>query len=160
MYDYIDVHRLTNLAFGWSEDDAGQIGRRYGVSVDGVGFRPPRYFAPWYRRFGEEQRVKGRSLREYIVDMQEHFAEVHRVARPGAIIAYVFGSSTHCGKRFGLAAASANLIREAGFQEIELVTRIRSRRRILPAGRDAATGQFSSDAAAGGVAETIIYAQK
>ena len=41
MYDYIDVHRLSYLAFGWSMHRGELIGWRYGISHDGYRFEPP-----------------------------------------------------------------------------------------------------------------------
>jgi hypothetical protein len=160
-YDYLDVQRLSYLAFGWPWPADEQIGRRYYVSPDGIGFSPPRSMEDWYARaYRGEQSVLGRALRAYLQDMRAHFAEAARVLEPGGVLAYAVGNSTRIGRTFDLAAATAELMEEAGLFDVELKPREQSAaRRILPAGRDLATGRFCSEPTPG-IEEHVVYARK
>jgi DNA modification methylase len=160
-YDYLDVQRLSYLAFGWPWPAEEQIGRRYYVSPDGIGFSPPRSMEEWYARtYRSEQSVLGRALRAYLQDMRAHFQEVTRVLKPGGAVAYAVGNSTRSGKRFDLATTTGELMEEAGLFDIELEPREQSTaRRILPAGRDPSTGRFCSEPTPG-VDEYVVYARK
>lgn len=159
-YDYINVQRLTYLTFRWQSSPAEQVGRRYRVSPDGVGFSPPKSMEDWYYRiYRGETTFLGRALRAYLRDLESHFAEVHRVLAPGGVVGYAVGNSTRAGRVFNLATAIGELLTDAGFASVEIHAREQVPRRILPAGRDTATGRFSSDTRLG-VAEHIVWATR
>ena len=161
MYDYVGVHRLSYLAFGWRQKIEQQIGRTYGIEKDGNGFIPPVAMRKWYEeKFGGESLHLARSLRDYVTAMRAHFKEVHRVLRPGGVIAYAVGDTTRSGSRFRLVGAFREIIEEAGFQRISIVSRRGSHRRILPAGRNLITGRFTSTQLSASVYEKVIYATK
>jgi len=160
MYDYCDVHRLSYLAFDWPRQSDQLIGRKYGIERDGIGFTPPRYMSRWYYdEFHGENTTNGRALREYFVRMRKHLEEIRRVIRPRGAIAYAVANSFRSGARFRLATALAQLIREVGFDEIAIASRMGSHRRILPAGRDWQTGRFSGRDSTGKITEVIIFAR-
>jgi len=161
MYDYFEVHRLTYLAFKWSYHSSCQIGRFSGVERDGAGFVPPRYMKDWYsREFRKEQTGDGRSLRAYWYSMRLHVAEAKRVLRNGGVVAYAIANPIRNGRRFYLAQALATVFKETGFREVELQERQQSHRRILPSGRDVATGRFSSNPSGQSVHEYVLYARR
>ncbi len=159
-YDYFDVQRLSYLAFGWPRHPTMQIGQRYGISPDGVGFVPPHGMGVWYRdEYRSENSVLGRALRAYFVGLKRHLADVHRVVKPGGVAAYAIANSPRGGRRFGLVGAFRHLLREAGFVDIEARLRETPARRILPAARDLDTGRFVSGPGSA-VSEYIVYARR
>jgi hypothetical protein len=161
MYDYFDVHRLSYLAFGWPRPTHLQIGQGSGISRDGIGFEPPRFMVNWYRRaLRAEESSQGRALRAYIVAMRAHVAEVKRVLSRKGVAAYAVANTVRNGRRFALAQMLASLFEEVGFSSVEMRPRTSSHRRILPAGRDRTTGQFSSNTPEHLVDEFVIYARK
>ena len=160
-YDYLDVQRLSYLTFGWSWPAEEQIGRRYYISPDGIGFSPPRSMEEWYAcTYRSEQSVLGRALRAYLQDMRTHFEEATRVLKPGGAVAYAIGNSTRRGRTFDLVAATVELMEEAGLVDLEVEPREPSEvRRILPAGRNVLTGRFCSGPTPG-IKEHVVYARK
>lgn len=157
-YDYFDVQRLSYLAFGWPVRSLLQIGKSSGISVDGVGFRPPRGMKRWYvDEYRSEATVNGRSLRAYLQSMEKHLEEARRVLFKGGIVAYAVADSIRSTRTFRLSLAIRSLLRDAGFGKIETCTRALSSRRILPAGRDPSSGRFTSDAGPS-IEERIIFA--
>ncbi len=161
MYDYFDVHRLTYLAFRWAYHSSQQIGRFGGIGRDGAGFVAPRFMKGWYtRQFREEDTGNGRSLRAYWRSMRLHVTEAKRVLRDGGIVAYAIANPIRIGRRFALAQALATVLQEVGFRDIELKRREQSHRRILPSGRDAVTGRFSSNPSNASVQEYVLYARR
>lgn len=161
MYDYFDVHRLTYLAFGWNYDAKLQIGRSSSIERDGVGFKPPRHMARWYReQFRAEETGDGRALRAYFVAMQYHLVEAKRVLKRNGVLAYAMANTFKKGNKFSLALAVADQIRKTGFQDVQMVRRENSHRRILPAGRDRQTGRFSTNAPEVSVDECLIFARR
>lgn len=156
-YDYFDVQRLSYLAFNWRVDYESLIGRRAAISPDGVGFEPPDSLQSWYADFSGERTVLGRALRLYTQRMRRHLATVFDHVNPRGVVAYSIANSVRKGKQFPLAEALCELLGEAGFESIDIVPRTTSATRILPAGRHAKTGRFTS-CATGGVDEYVIYA--
>ena len=155
------IQRLSYLAFRWPWPADEQVGRRYHVSPDGVGFSPPSSIDEWYSRmYRGEQSVLGRALRAYLQDMRAHLAEAVRVLQPGAALAYAIGNSTRSGRKFDLAAVTAQMMEEAGCIDVTVEPRAQSpARRILPAGRDLRTGRFCSEPTPG-IEEHVVFATK
>ena len=162
MYDYFDVQRLTYMAFQWPSERSLQIGRASGISPDGRGFEPPEAMKEWYRtEFAKETTAEGRALRTYIVDMTTHIEEVRRVLRSEGKVVYAVADSQRRGKPFPLVATVSELLRKAGFEDIQVETRLTGHRRILPAGRDPSTGRFSSKPSdITPLTEKFIFAQR
>src|SRR5207249_2790462 len=161
MYDYFDVHRLSYLAFGWNCELQKQIGRSKHIERDGEGFEAPRHMVNWYRdEYRAEATLDGRALRAYFVSMRRHLMEARRVLRQNGVVAYAVANTFRNGRKFALALALSDAMRQAGFQQVELVRRENSHRRILPAGRDRQTGRFSSSAPDAGVEEYLIFARR
>jgi hypothetical protein len=158
-YDYFEVNRLSYLAFGWPRPRHLQVGMRFGHQRDGTGFVPPAALARWYAEdFSAEDGFFGRALRAYCQRMAAHFAEVRRVVRPGGVVAYAMADSTRRGRPFDLVRGTVQMMRQAGFADIESRPRSLGDTRILPATRDTVTGRFASSGSAG-VRERIIYAR-
>ena len=146
MYDYVDIQRLTYMAFRWPSERDLQIGRLAGISPDGREFEPPEAMRDWYRtEFRKESTAEGRALRAYIVDMRDHIKEISRVLRSNGLVVYAVADSHRRSKPFQLVATISELLQEAGFEDIHIETRPTVHRRILPAGRDPVTGRFSSN---------------
>lgn len=162
MYDYIDVHRLSYLAFGWSTSRDRMIGRKYGIGRDGYRFEPPSSLVPWYQDvFRGEDTAEGRALRQYIQDMRAALAESARCLKEGGVISMAVANSYRQGKEFDLTQALAEILRESSFEAIRISERETSSNRILPSGRDPRTGRFSSaKSAVPAVAEKVILAIK
>lgn len=155
-YDYFDVQRLSNLAFGWASSQR-QVGRSSGIPRDGVGFRPPRSMKQWYVQYRKEETVDGRALRAYAQGMRVNVQQIFDVLRPGGVVAYAVANSVRSGRPFTLTRAVADLLREAGFVHVESVKRETSNRRILPSARDPQSGRFTGGADHA-VDERIVYA--
>lgn len=158
-YDYVSTQRLTYMALGWRIQLEAQVGRRFGISADGVGFEAPPSMAPWYTAYGAERSQTGRALREYIQRMRQHVGEAFRVLKPGGVAAYGLANSTRAQREFDLVGSFVELAEEAGFSSVEVVHRQITRRRILPAGRNSTTGRFSSDPVPG-IDERLIFARR
>jgi SAM-dependent methyltransferase len=160
MYDYFDVHRLTYLAMDWNRYPNSQVGRQNNISRDGADFVAPYSMTGWYHEtFRAEETARGRSLRAYFQDIRKQLQELKRVLRPGGIAAFAVADGFRLGREFRLSTALSNCIREGGFREVHKCARENSTRRILPAGRDAVTGRFSSGSGMA-VQEFIIYARR
>ncbi|MGE3601161.1 MAG: hypothetical protein AB7N70_37095 [Dehalococcoidia bacterium] len=145
-YDYFDVHRLTYLAFGWPALKSRQVGRKFFISRDGDGFKPPYGFKNWYSRsLGGEHRFEGRAFRAYVQDVRSVLAECYRVLRQGGVIRVAIANSIYKGRPLALDALFSEAMRELGFKNIEIRRRASEGRRILPAGRDPETGKFWSE---------------
>lgn len=146
MYDYFDVQRLSYLAFDWPIEEDLQIGRKYRIKADGIGFAPPGPLREWYEEtWSAEDTWRGRSLRKYVQGLRAHFREAVRVVRPGGVVAYDVANSVRQGRDFNLVGAVEDLLTEAGFVDVEQVDRSGGSRRILPAGRDPDSGRFTAD---------------
>ena len=159
-YDYFEVNRLSYLAFDWPRPRALQVGMRYGHAADGVGFVPPERMHDWYREeFKGERQLFGRALRAYCQRMSTHMTELHRVLRPGGILAYALADSTRRGKPFELVAACCELLENAGFEVTDTEARGLGDTHILPVTRDAQSGRFAS-VGIDGVTERIVYARR
>ena len=158
-YDYMDVHRLSFLAFGWELRVNEQLGRRTRIEVDGVEFKPPETLRQtYYDTFRGERTFLGRALRAYVQGLRKHLREVERIVAPRGVVAFAVADSIRAGERFPLAAAAAELLEEAGFDEVTARRRTTSHHRILPAGRDRQSGRFATDAERQ-VDERIIWAR-
>ena len=161
MYDYFDVQRLSYLAFGWPIFPDHQIGRKYGVAIDGKRFTPPNALLPWYRDYlGGERTTQGRALRAYAQDMEAHLREAIRVLRPGGIAAYAVANSVRRRGVIDFAKALREQMSRAGFVKVRSVHRRRDGRTILPGTRNRRTGRFSSRSQSHAVAERVVYARK
>ena len=162
MYDYFDVQRLTYLAFQWPQERHLQVGRAARISQDGQGFKAPEPMMDWYQSvFRGETTIQGRALRAYLVDMHSHVNEALRVLRPDGVAVYAMADSHRHGRKFELVAAMCDILRNAGFKNVQANPRPTSNRRILPAGRDPLTGRFSSDPDdATAVTEQLIVARR
>ncbi len=158
-YDYVSTQRLTYLAFGWPLRMHDQVGRMYGISPDGIGFQAPPSLASWYLAYGAERTQTGRSLREYLQRMRQHLREAFRVLKRDGVVAYAMANSIRAGKEFDLVGAFVELADEAGFRSIDVTRRTISSRRILPAGRNFASGRFSSESIPG-IDERLVYARR
>lgn len=159
-YDYFEVQRLSYLAFGWATPRELQVGMRFGISRDGVGFIPPPAMRHWYYdEFRGETTLYGRALRAYWQRMDAHFREVFRVVRPGGVIAYAVANSTRRNQKFDLVKAMTQAMATVGFTEIETRARGLGDKHILPATRDVSSGRFATVGEAG-VAERLIFAKR
>jgi len=159
-YDYLDVHRLSFLAFGWNADGTAQLGRRHGIEPDGIGFEPPPSMEAWYLdEFEGERSHLGRALRMYVQTTRRHLRRMYTALEPDGILALAVANSRRRGRRFDLVRAYVELLGEVGFSNIDITTREDGHRRILPAGRDEDTGRFSADARRA-VAERVIVARR
>jgi hypothetical protein len=74
------------------------------------------------------------------------------------VVAYAVAISFRHQRPFDLATGVSELLQRAGFIEIEVKQRRMSSKKILPAGRDVASGRFSSRPTAG-IAEFVVYAR-
>lgn len=154
------MHRLSHLAFDWPRFDSDQVGQRYKISPDGIGFRAPTSMDPWYTvEFKSEGSVEGRALRSYIQRIRSNLAEVMRVLQSGGVACYAVADSTRKGKTFQLVLAFEELLKESGFVDVQTEDRIVTSRRILPLGRNQKTGRFSSEPTPG-VQEKLVFARK
>jgi len=158
-YDYFEVNRLSYLAFDWPRPRELQVGMRFGIQTDGIGFTPPRALTGWYRDFNREDTFLGRALRAYCQRMSMHIAELFRVLRPGGILAYAVANSTRKGKPFQLVKACEQLMEQSGFKVLSTTPRDLGEKHILPVTRHPVTGRFASEGIAG-VAERVIYARR
>jgi hypothetical protein len=86
-------------------------------------------------------------------------AELHRVLRPGGVVAYAVANSTRRGKPFELVGAARELLTEAGFEVLTTHARNLGDKHILPVTRDAESGRFATTGIAG-VTERIVYARR
>jgi hypothetical protein len=119
-YDYFEVNRLSYLTFGWPRPRELQVGMRFGIQTDGIGFTPPQALAAWYRDFNKEDTLFGRALRAYCQRMNMHIGELFRVLRPGGILAYAVANSTRKGKAFRLARPVSNSWNKLGSESCRL----------------------------------------
>ena len=160
-YDYFDVHRLSYRAFGWPVQRGDQIGARYGHAPTVGDVVMPPAFLDWYRNdFRAEQTVLGRALRVYVANLRTHLAEALRVVVPEGRVAYSLANTVRAGRVFNLVAGFGQLLEEAGFKDVRAEPRVQNGRRILPAGRDIASGRFSSDPANAGVREYVVSGRR
>jgi hypothetical protein len=144
-YDYVDVQRLSYLAFGWPSNKNSLIGRRYGITKDGTGFVPPSSMRRWYEEdFEGEKTTLGRALRAYLNDLEASLAEAYRVLVPGGVIVLAAADTTRRERAFRLGRAVSELLVSVGFEDVERRSRLADGRRILPARRDVSTGRFAS----------------
>jgi hypothetical protein len=91
--------------------------------------------------------------------MTVHLAELFRVLHPGGVVAYAVANSTRRGRDFDLVDATRDMLRGAGFVDIQTVARGLGDKHILPVFRDAKSGRFASEGI-NGVRERIVYANK
>ncbi|MFE0148533.1 hypothetical protein ACFWY5_15415 [Nonomuraea sp. NPDC059007] len=160
-YDYFDIQRLSYLAFGWPVQRRDQIGAKYGHDSFGGAVDLPAAFRTWYESdFGAERTTLGRALRTYVEDLRTHLKDAMRVVAPGGVVAYSVANSVRAGRVFDLAAGFEQLLLEAGFADVRSTAREQAGRRILPPGRDPASGRFSSDNHSAGIREYIVSGRR
>jgi DNA modification methylase len=158
-YDYVDVQRLSYLAFNWAIRRKDQVGAKYGHPPTDATVKLPEAFRFWYvDQFHAESTALGRALRAYVDGMRAHIAEAVRVVAPGGVVAYSLANTIRAGRVFDLVTGVQQLLEDAGFTNIEAVPRRQAGRRILPAGRDVASGRFSTDTRIAGVREHVVFA--
>lgn len=172
-YDYFDIQRLSYLAFGWPVRRELQIGAKYRhPSLPAAAGPPtlPTAFRTWYEEdFGAERSTLGRALRAYTDGLRRHLSEAARVVAPGGAVAYSLANTVRAGRVFDLVGGFSELLAEAGFVHVRASPRPQDGRRILPAGRNPATGRFAgSTGGAGnaggtgnaGVREYVVVARR
>jgi hypothetical protein len=159
-YDYFEVNRLSYIAFEWDQPRSTQVGIRYGVSPDGVGFQAPESLRHWYEdRYRGESTVFGRALRLYVQRMRTAISEVHRVMCRGGVIAISIADSRRQEQLFPLVEAIAELLEEEGFTDISRADRLIGETRILPAMRNAKSGRFAAEGILG-AEEKLLFARR
>jgi hypothetical protein len=160
-YDYFDVQRLSYLAFDWPMPRHLQVGAKYRQPpVTGHLCLPPA-FRCWYEQdFRAERTVLGRALRAYVTGLRRHLAEAFRVVAPGGVVVYAVANTVRAGRVFDLATGFCELLTDAGFTDVRVTARAQEGRRILPAGRNPCTGQFTGSVGSAGVREYVVLGHR
>ena len=145
-YEYADLHELTALWLGWLEGEVVPKGDFIGSAAA----RTRSQAAPESRlaaRIADQLRprseAKAEEVRQYFLDMQQAFAEAHRVLAPGGRLCDVIGNTALQGVEILNAEVHAQLLEAVGF-EIERVIRRVIPSKTLPQVRDPQTGKFTT----------------
>jgi DNA modification methylase len=148
-YEYADLHQLSALWFGATEDlrefREGFIGRSNGVRSDAC-VAPKESLCPYVKQIveaiGERDAKKAKEVALYFAEMWECFVEMRRVLRTGGRVCIVIGNTHLAGVEVQNAQVFVELLLSLGFEPERILLReIPSK--ILPRTRDKQTGKFA-----------------
>ena len=164
-YEYADLHQLSTLWLGYSEDYRtfrdGTIGSLHGS-------RPISNHLKHLNHTGAEivyklyavNRSKCRSVSQYYIDMQNAVKKAFQMIKPGGGALFVIGNTEYKGVKIDNARHLLEALIEEGFTEVE-VERRKISNKILTPYRDS-VGKFTTDKNSRKIysEEFIIFAKK
>jgi DNA modification methylase len=146
-YEYADLHQLTTL---WLGERAGLAAPKEQF-IGSAAARRRRTDAEASSALGRQivaalrprSPAKSDEARQYFLDMEDVFRELHRVLVPGGAVCNVIGNTALEGVDILNAEVHAELLTGLGFELADVVKRVIPSK-TLPQVRDPATGKFTS----------------
>jgi len=146
-YEYADLHQLTTLWLGGVADLAASKEEFIGSAAArgrNVEAAQSERGSDIVQRLGRLRKSKGEEVRQYFLDMQSVFAELHRVLRQGGLVCNVIGNTTLCGVEILNAEVHTEIMENLGFELVDVIKRVIPSK-TLPQVRDPKTGKFTSE---------------
>jgi len=145
-YEYADLHELTSLWLGELADLAATKDQFIGSAA-----ARNRAQAEAHSDIGREivatlrerSQAKAEEARQYFLDMEHCFAEMHRVLKPGGTVCNVIGNTSLKGVEILNAEVHAELMAHVGLDLVGVIKRVIPSK-TLPQTRDPRTGKFTS----------------
>ena len=145
-YEYADLHELTSLWLGALADLAvtkdqfiGSAAARNRAEAEAESDIGREIVAA----LRERSQAKAEEARQYFLDMEHCFREMHRVLKPGGVVCNVIGNTSLKGVEVLNAEVHAEIMTHLGFEVVDVVKRIIPSK-TLPQIRDPETGKFTS----------------
>jgi len=145
-YEYAGLHELTNLWLAGRADLAaprevfiGSAAARNRSDSEGNSPLARKIVA----KLRESSPAKADEARQYFLDMEDAFREMHRILRPGGKVCNVIGNTSLAGVEILNAEVHAELLEALGFEVEDVVCRVIPLK-TLPQVRDPKTGKFTS----------------
>jgi len=145
-YEYADLHELTSLWLGDLADIAatkdqfiGSTAARGRAEAEGHSSIGRDITAQLRQR----SRAKAEEVRQYFLDMEHCFAQMHRVLRPGGTMCNVIGNTALKDVAILNAEVHAELMTHVGFELLNVIKRVIPSK-TLPQIRDPKSGKFTS----------------
>ena len=145
-YEYADLHQLTSLWLGHldglevdKQRFIGSAAARRGAEAQANSPTAARIVT----RLAERSTSKADEVRQYFLDIEAAFAQMHRVLRPGGAVCNVIGNTSLIRVKILNAEVHAEILESLGFEIAQVIRRIIPLK-TLPQIRDPKTGKFTS----------------
>ncbi len=131
-YEYADLHQLTLLWFGFTED-MNKIKRDFIGSVsEGVDDEINGYANNIIKKLSQKDKRLSRNINKYYQDLKLAFLEMCRVLKKGKIAVIIVGDTEYKGVKIKNSKVSVELLGDIGFNIKKIIKRKLSSKTLTP----------------------------